>query len=93
MTSLHGANTEAQLLERVAAGDTAAFAEIYDRHSPTLYRLLLGCGSDGNDAERILQKAFLGFWMLAPRLSSSIPAREHLEHLLEPHQPCAQSFS
>ncbi|GMA29845.1 sigma factor [Arenivirga flava] len=85
MTSLHGADTEAELLERVAAGDTAAFAEIYDRHSPTLYRLLLSHGSDGNDAERILQKTFLGLWFLAPRLRSSIPAREHLEHLLEQH--------
>jgi len=44
------------LLPAVARGDTAAFEELYDRHSGILYALLLRILSSGEDAREVLQE-------------------------------------
>ena len=53
---------EEGLLERIAAGDTAAFAEFYDRHSSILYSLILRIVGDSHEAEETLQEASLLIW-------------------------------
>ncbi len=50
------------LLQRIAARDTAALAELYDRHSRLLFGLILRIVRDRGDAEEILQEAFVRVW-------------------------------
>src|SRR5881275_3191997 len=46
------------LLPAVAHGDMAAFEQLYDRHSSTLYALLLRILSNADDAQEVLQETF-----------------------------------
>lgn len=55
----------AVLLPAVARGDLAAFEELYDRHSPLLYALLLRILGDVRDAQEVLQDAFVKVWTSA----------------------------
>jgi RNA polymerase sigma-70 factor, ECF subfamily len=57
--------TDLSLLQRTAARDTAALAELYDRHSRLLFRLILRIVRDRADAEEILQEAFVRVWTRA----------------------------
>ena len=50
------------LLPAVARGDLAAFEELYDRYSPTLYALLLRILSNPDDAQEVLQESFVKVW-------------------------------
>ena len=53
---------DARLLQRMAQGDRAAFAELYDRFSRPLYvtaRRILG---DAREAEDVVQDVFLALW-------------------------------
>jgi RNA polymerase sigma-70 factor (ECF subfamily) len=50
------------LLQRIAARDTAALAELYDRHSRLLFGLILRIVRDRAEAEEILQEAFVRVW-------------------------------
>src|SRR5260370_20446974 len=55
-------NTSVQsssLLPAVAHGDMAAFEQLYDRHSSTLYALLLRILSNADDAQEVLQETFV----------------------------------
>jgi RNA polymerase sigma-70 factor (ECF subfamily) len=63
---------DADLLRRVADGDSAAFAAIYDRHSKILFGVLLRILRSRTDAEDILQETFIQIWQ---RASSFDPAR------------------
>jgi RNA polymerase sigma-70 factor (ECF subfamily) len=60
------------LLPDVAGGDIAAFEQLYDRHSPILYALLLRILSNPEDAQEVLQEAFVKAWNDASRYD---PAR------------------
>ena len=55
--------TDVSLLQRIAARDTAALAELYDRHSRLLFSLILRIVRDRGEAEEILQEAFVRVWM------------------------------
>ncbi|MEO7275033.1 MAG: sigma-70 family RNA polymerase sigma factor [Vicinamibacterales bacterium] len=50
------------LMERVAARDGSALAELYDRHSRLLYSLALRIMRDAGHAEDVLQEVFLLVW-------------------------------
>ena len=50
------------LLPAVARGDVAAFEALYDRHSSMLYALLLRILSNAEDAQEVLQEAFVKVW-------------------------------
>ena len=52
----------APLLPAVARGNLAAFEELYDRYSPTLYALLLRIVGSTDDAQEVLQEAFIKAW-------------------------------
>jgi RNA polymerase sigma-70 factor, ECF subfamily len=55
------------LLQRIAARDTAAVAELYDRHRRLLFGLILRIVRDRGEAEEILQEAFVRVWTRAER--------------------------
>jgi RNA polymerase sigma-70 factor (ECF subfamily) len=57
--------TDVRLLQRIAARDTAAVAELYDRHSRLLFSLILRIVRDRGEAEEILQEAFVRVWTRA----------------------------
>lgn len=57
--------TPGNLLPAIAAGDTVAVAELYDRHSATLYALLVKILGDRSDAQEILQESFVQAWRRA----------------------------
>ena len=54
--------TDVSLLQRIAARDTAALTELYDRHSRLLFGLILRIVRDRGEAEEILQEAFVRVW-------------------------------
>ena len=69
--------TDLSLLQRIAARDTAAVAELYDRHSRLLFGLILRIVRDRAEAEEILQEAFVRVWTRAEtfdaRLGGPLP--------------------
>jgi len=50
------------LLRQVAAGDEAAFAELYDLYASLVYNYLLRLVNEPAVAEEILQEVFLAMW-------------------------------
>ena len=59
-------------LKRVAEGDRAALQDVYRRTSAKLYGIALRIFPDGDDAEDVLQDAFINIWQKA---GSFDPAR------------------
>jgi RNA polymerase sigma-70 factor (ECF subfamily) len=59
------ATPDLSLLQRIAAHDTAALAELYDRHSRLLFGLIVRIVRDRGDAEETLQEAFVRVWTRA----------------------------
>jgi RNA polymerase sigma-70 factor, ECF subfamily len=57
--------TDISLLQRIAARDSAALAELYDRHKRLLFGLILRVVRDRGEAEEILQEAFVRVWTRA----------------------------
>lgn len=53
---------ETALLQRVAAGDKDAFAQLYDRLSRPLYAVALRILNDRAEAEDIVHDAFVALW-------------------------------
>lgn len=60
--SKYGKYDEKELVERLKSGDKAAFEEAYDRYSPTLYGIVLNIIHDEQQAQDILQDAFVKVW-------------------------------
>ena len=56
---------DAQLVQRMAAGDQNAFAELYDRFSRPLYSTALRVVSDAAEAQDIVHDVFLTLWQKA----------------------------
>lgn len=68
------------LVRAAVAGDTAAYASIYHRHSPRIYAVLWRlCGGNAARAEDALQEAFLQAWRALPgfRFESSLATWLH----------------
>ncbi|HEX5859115.1 MAG TPA: sigma factor, partial [Microbacterium sp.] len=57
------------LLERVAAGDRAAFSALYDMLSPRAFGLILRVLVDRSQSEEVLQEVFLEVWQSAARFA------------------------
>ena len=53
---------DAELVERVSAGDRAAFGELYDRYAKPAYSLARRICVDPGLAEDVVQEAFLALW-------------------------------
>lgn len=58
-----------QLLLRVADGDQAAFARLYDMLSPRAFGLILRVLVDRSQSEEVLQEVFLEIWQSAARFA------------------------
>ena len=58
-------STDEVLVDRVARGDTAAFAELYDRHGRRTYLHARGLCATAEQAEDVTQEAFLSVWRQA----------------------------
>src|SRR5688572_15292277 len=58
-------STDVDLLQRIAARDTAALGELYDRHCRLVFGLVLRVLRDRAEAEEILQEAFVRVWKRA----------------------------
>ncbi|HEU4692215.1 MAG TPA: sigma-70 family RNA polymerase sigma factor [Vicinamibacterales bacterium] len=57
--------TDFSLLQRIAAHDTAAVAELYDRYCRLLFGLILRIVRDREEAEDVLQEVFIRVWSRA----------------------------
>ena len=57
------------LLERVAGGDQAAFADLYDMLSSRVFGLILRVLVDRAQSEEVLQEVFLELWQSAGRFA------------------------
>jgi RNA polymerase sigma-70 factor (ECF subfamily) len=63
MTAAMNTSVESStLLPAVARGDLDAFERLYDRHSSTLYALLLRILANPDDAQEVLQETFVKAW-------------------------------
>lgn len=58
-----------ELLLRVADGDQAAFARLYDMLSPRAFGLILRVLVDRSQSEEVLQEVFLEIWQSAGRFA------------------------
>ena len=58
------------LLPAIALGDLDAFERLYDRHSSTLYALLLRILTNPDDAQDVLQETFVKAWTNAKMFDS-----------------------
>ncbi|MDP9362521.1 MAG: sigma-70 family RNA polymerase sigma factor [Acidobacteriota bacterium] len=71
MTAAMNTSVESSsLLPAVAHGDLDAFERLYDRHSSTLYALLLRILASPDDAQEVLQETFVKAWTNAKMFDS-----------------------
>lgn len=59
-----------ELLRRVAAGDAAAFEQLYERHKTPLANFLFRMSWDRARAEELLQDVFMNLWRTASRFEA-----------------------
>jgi RNA polymerase sigma-70 factor (ECF subfamily) len=69
---------DVDLLRQVAAGDEAAFAELYDLYAPPVYNYLLRLVNETAVAEEILQEVFLAMWRGASRFRAEAKVKTWL---------------
>lgn len=60
------------LLRRVADGDEAAFARLYDLFAPRVFGLVLRIVGDRHAANDVLQEVFLDVWRRSPSFDPSL---------------------
>jgi RNA polymerase sigma-70 factor (ECF subfamily) len=61
----HGPADDLSLLQRIAARDDAALAELYDRHSRLAFAIIRRVVQSPSDAEEVLQETFVRVWSRA----------------------------
>jgi RNA polymerase sigma-70 factor (ECF subfamily) len=59
------------LLRRIAAGEQAAFAELFDEFAPRVYRRIRAVLRDRSQSEEVMQEVFLEVWQQAARFEPS----------------------
>jgi RNA polymerase sigma-70 factor, ECF subfamily len=69
---------DVDLLRQMAAGDDAAFAELYDLYAPPVYNYLLRLINESAVAEEILQEVFLAMWRGAHRFRAEAKVKTWL---------------
>lgn len=62
MEPVASSRSDAQLVAIVAAGDSAALAELYDRHADAIFRAAFRRSGDRTIAEEVLQDTYLALW-------------------------------
>lgn len=67
VNELDSTNRDNELLRQIAAGDRAAFAEFYDRHSTLIFSVACKILRDNSEAEDVVQEVFLQIWEKAPK--------------------------
>ena len=68
----HGpAEADINVVQRLAAGDRDAVAELYDRHSARVMGLALRIVRNSSDAEDVVQEVFSQAWRTAPNYEPS----------------------
>jgi RNA polymerase sigma-70 factor, ECF subfamily len=72
MSSAGETSTDADLLRRIAGGDTAAVAELYDRYAGILFALALRIVRDRAEAEDVIHDAFVA---VGERAAQYVPER------------------
>jgi RNA polymerase sigma-70 factor (ECF subfamily) len=65
------ADADRSTLERMAAGDHEALAELYDRHGRVVFSLALRIVRDQRDAEEVVQDVFAQAWRQSGRYSTT----------------------
>jgi RNA polymerase sigma-70 factor (ECF subfamily) len=70
-------SSDVHLLQRIVARDSAALAELYDRHGSLLFGLILRMTRDRSEAEEVLQEVFVRVWtrseMYDARVGGPVP--------------------
>lgn len=61
-----------ELLRQIAAGDRAAFAEFYDRHSLLMFSVASRILNDPGEAQDVLQEAFVQIWEKAGKFDAKL---------------------
>lgn len=64
-------STTSSLVPAIAQGDTGALEVLYDRYSPVIYALLLRILGRAEDAQEVLQEAFVQVWRRASSFDAS----------------------
>jgi RNA polymerase sigma-70 factor, ECF subfamily len=62
--------TDSELISAIAARDSAAFADFYDRFSSRVYGLIFHIVRNRTDADDVLQETFWQVWRQAERFSA-----------------------
>jgi RNA polymerase sigma-70 factor (ECF subfamily) len=74
-----GGASERRLIDRIAAGDDAALAEVYEEHGSLVFGLAMRVTRDRAVAEDVTQDVFVGLWRRPERFD---PERGSLRALL-----------
>ncbi len=70
-TADHEASPDAMLVNRLLQKDVSAFEQLYDRHSRSVYGLLLRILQQTGTAEEVVQDVFLQLWRNAGQYDES----------------------
>lgn len=66
-------DVDGELLQRISAGDRAAFAEFYDRHSTMMFSVACKIlNNNSTEAEDVLQETFVQIWEKAERFDPKL---------------------
>jgi RNA polymerase sigma-70 factor, ECF subfamily len=78
MPLLRPERADAQLVERVAAGDLEALGVLFDRHEPGVRRFFQRVGIAASDVDDLVQATFLELLRAAPRFQADLSVKSWL---------------